>query len=128
MYLETPDAVCTLTDRNKSHDMCCAVEVKTMTASSTIKVAKETSQRHYPFIFLPEIGLRKEDTKLFHDIISTASYRSQCLHHVSTLETRYVIYVVAKGLRGTEGSILYVALLDFSLTLRRNYIFALDCI
>ena len=99
-----------------------------MTAPATIEQATEITQRNFPFVVLPDIGVRRSSTALFKELVPNASYRSQCVHHAAVLETSSVLYVVAKGSMHTQGAIIYAVLLIFSPIVRQNYICGIDSI
>ena len=122
---DSPDGICALLDKKESKHHYCGIEVKTMTSVSTIEVARGLAEEHHTFVSLSDIGERETSTTLFRQLVPSSAYRAQCLHHSAVLDTPYVLYVVAKGFRSAQGSIFYAVLLEFSPSLRRNYICAL---
>ena len=125
---DSPDGVCGLRDSTVNAYRYCAIEIKTMTSSSTIEKAKSIAEEHYSFMRIHGIGVHDASTTLFKQVVPNATYRAQCLHHAAILDTPYVIFIVAKGSRSTQGCILYAVLLDFSESLRNKYICTLDSI
>ena len=103
---DSPDGVCGIHDRNQDSHLYCGVEIKTMTSPSTIECARAVAERCHSFVCLKQIGTLQTSNALFKEMIPNPTYRSQCLHHSAVLDTMYILYVIAKGSRSAQGSIL----------------------
>ena len=105
-----------------------ALEIKTMTALTTIQSASTKARKYGELIILSDVGGDRQSTELFHELVPTTPYRLQCLHHAATLGLNSVLFLVATGGYITEGRILCGCMINFNETLGHQYTYILDCV
>ena len=95
----------------------CPIEIKTMTATQTIRTANVMSQSYGAFSIV-SLGSRgspasKEAVDKFKKLSITTEYRIQCLHHAIIYNADHVLFVVA-----SRNRIIYMTLVIIPVSLK----------
>lgn len=127
LLADSPDAIAAALNE-KGMIQVFAVEIKTMTALTTIQSASFKANIYGELILLSDVGGDLQSTQILHELVPTTQYRSQCLHHAATLCINSVLFMITTSGSMTKGRILYACIVNFTETIRYQCTYILESV
>lgn len=96
LLVDSPDAVMVVSERYGG-SFVAAVDVHTMTATGPVLKARETREKYGALTIVPDVGRNEHSCEIFSELVPSAKYRTQCIHHAATLGVKHVSSLWQKG-------------------------------